>query len=195
MGFDVSGVNPKVNTVKPKILKLDCYELDKKTKKKYFATQEKYRDENPGIYFRNNVWWWRPLWAYVCSVCYDVMTEDNLTAGDFNDGKIIPEETVQRMVEKLIVEIALENHIKYEKKHTKDLKELPLKVCKYCKGTGVRKWEDEEQNCNVCNTEHTKAKGIPAGKEQDWACSYPFSARNVEQFTEFLEQSGGIQIY
>ena len=164
MGFDVSGINPKANTVKPKILKQDWRKLDEKAKDKYIASDKKYQKENPGIYFRNNVWWWRPLWAYVCEICEDVMTEDNLTAGDYNDGKIIPEEIVQRMVEKLMVEIALENHTKYEKRHTEALKELPLKACRYCKGTGVRKLEGKEQNCNVCNTERTKAKGILAGR-------------------------------
>ena len=37
-------------------------------------------DDNVGVYFRNNVWFWRPLWNYV----YD--TTDVLTEKDFNLG-------------------------------------------------------------------------------------------------------------
>ena len=63
MGFDLNGINPKIN--KPDT------------------------DENPGVYFRNNVWWWRPLWDFVCMQCDDFMTESQKMGGSYNDGKLI----------------------------------------------------------------------------------------------------------
>ena len=40
---------------------------------------------NPDKYFRNNVWWWRPLWDYVCNTCYDILSEKDMNAGSYND--------------------------------------------------------------------------------------------------------------
>ena len=77
MGFDLSGVNPKMNMkqkdfpVYDKHQKMDwsvrtkILENDEKLSNQYWKEYDKFQDANPGIYFRNNVWWWRPLWQYV----------------------------------------------------------------------------------------------------------------------------------
>ena len=71
MGFDIYGIKPRENTIKPEILKKDWYKLEQQEEKdKYFDAKNKYEEENPGQYFRNNVWWWRPLWDYVCEKSY-----------------------------------------------------------------------------------------------------------------------------
>ena len=45
---------------------------------------------NPDVensdYFRNNVWWWRPLWDFVASNCSDILSEEDIRAGQFNEG-------------------------------------------------------------------------------------------------------------
>ena len=59
MGFDLHGVNP---------------------------TGE-YEDESKaGIYFRNNVWYWRPLWEIVTEICEDLITYKDYKYGHSNDG-------------------------------------------------------------------------------------------------------------
>ena len=167
MGFDIYGVSPtiKEGSVKPKI---DWKKKPTKAESdKYFKEKNIYETENPGAYFRNNVWWWRPLWNYVCEICDDVMTRKNREAGYDNSGYIINKCTADEMVS--------------------------LLKCRYCKGTGTRTWKEEgkdiEQDCNVCNTEYTKEQGIPVGKEKQWECSYPFDAENVENFVK-LSNSG-----
>ena len=81
MGFDLSGVNPKINkdisTYKhynegDEIWKSD----DEEKRKKFYEDMDKYHNDNPGVYFRNNVWWWRPLWDFVCMQCDDFMTDE-----------------------------------------------------------------------------------------------------------------------
>jgi hypothetical protein len=198
MGFDIYGVSPtiKEGSVKPKI---DWKKKPTKAESdKYFKEKNIYETENPGAYFRNNVWWWRPLWNYVCEICDDVMTRKNREAGYDNSGYIINKCTADEMVSLLKAEIALGNHRKYEEEYKENLDSLPLLECRYCKGTGTRTWKEEgkdiEQDCNVCNTEYTKEQGIPVGKEKQWECSYPFDAENVENFVKFLECSGGIEI-
>ena len=44
------------------------YDMMEKNDEKYIYFEEyhDYQAMNPGIYFRNNVWNWRPLWNYVC---------------------------------------------------------------------------------------------------------------------------------
>ena len=46
------------------------------------------KDEK-GEYFRNNVWWWRPLWDYVCQNCDDILSENDMFSGGYNDGRNI----------------------------------------------------------------------------------------------------------
>ena len=73
MGFDLSGVNPKMNSKEPSE---DCD----------YSEYSLWLSENPGVYFRNNVWWWRPLWDYVCENCSDILTEKDIRGGNYNDG-------------------------------------------------------------------------------------------------------------
>ena len=81
MGYDVFGLNPKENTPKPAILSGDVWKMEEEEKKEYFEASNKWEAENKGVYFRNNVWWWRPLWNYVCEVCEDVMSQEDVAAG------------------------------------------------------------------------------------------------------------------
>ena len=58
-----------------------------------------------GEYFRNNVWYWRPLWTYVCNECDDILTIKEAEGGCFNDGikisKTKAEKIAKRLEEKL----------------------------------------------------------------------------------------------
>ena len=98
MGFDLYGIEPKENMKEPAILKKNIFKMrSDKQKEKYWNARDLYNEKNPGIYFRNNVWWWRPLWDYVCEVCYQVMTDEDVQAGQYNDGVDISKETSIKM--------------------------------------------------------------------------------------------------
>ena len=43
-------------------------------------------DNEQGQYFRNNLWYWHPLWRYICANCKDILTEEEMQGGSFNDG-------------------------------------------------------------------------------------------------------------
>lgn len=194
MGYDVYGLNPKENTKKPKILAKDVWSMDDQEKKKYFEADEKFTNDNPGAYFRNNVWWWRPLWNYVCEVCEDIMSKEDMNAGTGNDGIKISESTVDKMSEKLIAEMALDNHTKFEKEYIKSLNKLPDVECNICDGTGKRK--DFNYKANDLNSFlNIKCNGCDGtGIKSNFGKNYPFNAKNVEEFVNFLSESGGIQI-
>lgn len=185
MGYDVYGLEPKENVEKPKILDKEWTLLSKKEKDLYFEEQEEYEKRNPGVYFRNNIWFWRPLWNYVCNICEEVMSIDDVKAGYSNSGYKISKDVVDKMLGKLLIELASHNHISYEKKYMSDLDNLPLEKCNLCEGTGERNDEYVQGECNGC-------RGV--GKRKSWETSYPFDHKNVEEFVSFLSESGGIKI-
>jgi hypothetical protein len=151
--MDVFGLNPKLKSEPPKI------DWDSKPSREetdaYFEAKAEWETENPGYYFRNNVWWWHPLWDFVCLSCGDFMTEEDNEHGHHNSGHEIDEETAEKIVERLT---------------------FLLKV------GGVKKYEEERQA-------HLEA--LP---EDDFNRNYPFSVENVEEFVEFVKNSGGFQI-
>ena len=62
-----------------------------------------------GEYFRNSVWWWRPLWDYVCDVCRDILTKKDKDAGHYNDGHRIDSHKAAQIAERLLVLLRIRN--------------------------------------------------------------------------------------
>ena len=118
MGFDLHGMNPKSATPEPIWEKEDpwdeasakSFKLNPQLKKeydKYIADKIKWQDSTEGAYFRNNVWWWRPLWQYVCDNCEDILTPEDVERGSYNDGHVICKtkaKSIARILRKLIKE-------------------------------------------------------------------------------------------
>ena len=128
MGFDLSGESPMINT------ELSSYKLygviesiedwkeqrnllDAMTsldKEQYWNEYESYHADNPGIYFRNNCWWWRPLWDYVCTNCADIITIKDVNGGNYNDGHKISKTKAKKISKKLYSLIAKGDVKKFE---------------------------------------------------------------------------------
>jgi hypothetical protein len=102
MGYDLYGLNPynPNNAVKPKALDWEVKHTEKE-KKKYFDALDKYEAEVVGSYFRNNVWFWRPLWHFVCMNCSDILSEKNMIGGSWNDGHKISKTKATRIGKRL----------------------------------------------------------------------------------------------
>ena len=95
MGFDLSGMNPNMSSPQP-----DLPPFPERTDKDW----EKYhdwQDDNCGVYFRNNVWSWRPLWNFVSSVCGNILTEKDMQGGSYNDGHKICKTKANRIASRL----------------------------------------------------------------------------------------------
>lgn len=52
-----------------------------------------------GEYFRNNIWWWHPLWEYCESVAPDIIPASNL--GHFNEGWGLGREAALALADRL----------------------------------------------------------------------------------------------
>lgn len=156
-----------------------------------------------GEYFRNNVWYWRPLWNYCIEVAPD-LCED--ISGHYNDGDGLGKLDATILGNRLFAEIGSGNTKKYEDAHNQRIADLPRHSCKHCEGTGVRTDSVGQDMgmptralddvvaiavgrthgwCNACNGE---------GLVDDWEANYPFTVENVREFAEFLVDCGGFQI-
>ena len=138
-----------------------------------------------GEYFRNNVWWWRPLWGYVAKQCGDILSEKEVQAGCYNDGVLISAKKARAVGLRLRFLLDQKEVKKYEEGYQKYLDSLPDEPCELCKGTGKRSDEFVQGNCNGCEGKGTK---------RPWACSYPFNEENVKEFADFAIESGGFRI-
>ncbi len=78
-----------------------------------------------GNYFRNNCWWWRPLWNFVANECKEVISEKDYERGSYNDGFLVDYEKCEVIVEKL-QKLVEDGRVKeYEKLYQKHLDSLP----------------------------------------------------------------------
>jgi len=175
MGFDINGINPKSDTPQPPWGDTE-------------EAQKAYRDwldNTKGAYFRNNVWWWRPLWVYVCSVCDDILTHEDKEHGHYNDAWLIDEEKAIRIAIRLKHLLSQGKVKDYEKKYKSQLKHAKDEPCELCDASGTRLFHGNWMKCNGCGGK---------GKRRPFETNYPFDTENVEAFATFCQNSGGFEI-
>jgi len=203
MGFDLYGERPtiKEGTVKPKEINWDT--ATQNEKEIYWEAQDKFRAENPGDYFRANVWSWRPIWSFVCEVCSDILTEEDFKRGQYNDNHLIEEDRARDIAKRLRekMNLARERQKQYEteapakEKFNKMLEDAgryifeeiskPKSILITCPGDmethdpeNYKKWETLVHSGNIKFDE----------------MSYPIDADFIEEFANFAEHSGGFRI-
>ena len=119
MGFDLSGKNPKMNVSLDEFKILSKYDKIERWDDKFGSMEEagdrdqywneynEFQDSNPGMYFRNNCWWWRPLWGYVCDHCADFLTEIDMINGEYNNGGLINKVKSKRIATTIKIKLDL----------------------------------------------------------------------------------------
>ena len=162
-----------------------------------------------GTYFRNNVWWWHPLADYIGRVAPHLYAKNEYWHS--NDGGGLNASDSEELAQILKEEVSSGRAFRYECEYTAELKALPNVVCKWCDGTGTRgdaigvsmgmvekicpDTDDDNSPhpragqkgwCNACNGK---------GHERPFESSYPFNVENVQEFTRFLENCGGFEIW
>ena len=139
-----------------------------------------------GKYFRNNVWYLRPLWEFIGDTCSDILTQDELRAGQFNDGTAYSREKAERIAKRLKELLDSGFVADYEPEYRKTQEALPDEPCIICHGTGTRNDEVVKGTCNSCHG---------SGTMRPWSTSYPFATEHVEEFVSFLLASNGFEIW
>ena len=120
-----------------------------------------------GNYFRNNCWWWRPLWELICDNCSDILTEDQMQKGCYNDGAKITSKQAKKIYIRLMEDIGEDQLKKYQMEHESERLQAE-------KDNGDKKCSDDTFQ---------------------WKANYPFDADNVIEFANFCKESGGFEIY
>lgn len=157
-----------------------------------------------GEYFRNNVWWWRPLANLCLEMAPDLCAP--CTHWHSNDGDGLDAEGAQALGEFLEARIASGEVAAYVKDYEAAQAAAEKRPCDLCSTTGIRTDELGRQYghpekvitepadhprlgqtgwCNGCNGE---------GWQEAWIRCYPLDVENVAEFAAFLKASGGFEI-
>jgi len=176
-----------------------------------------------GEYFRNNVWWWRPLWEF-CEFVAPELT-DKVEYGYSNDGDGLDADDARKLGNAL--RKAFRNGVaeEYKNKRQAWLDGLPIRPCIHCQATGKRTWYHSPDRTQVKasleysimelvvgeqSMPHYTAVELPkgwtaeekecnacagTGGEESWAKNYAFDENNVRAFATFLVNCGGFEIW
>ena len=141
-----------------------------------------------GKYFRNNVWYWRPLAIYVCDIAPDITK--HCEHWQSNDGDGLNKTHSMKLAAKIRENLASGTASVYEQTYRNRIQAMPDEKCTFCNGTGHRKdlpgYEGETKPCNGCDSK---------GKVRPSDAHYPFELSNVREFANFLENCGGFEIW
>ena len=200
MGMDVYGVNPtiRVNTKKPERPKNLHKGASDDVIKKYFAEEQEYEDKNPGVYFRNNCWWWRPLANLIIEKC-DWLTQEQQARLHDNSGFEFSHheaETIADTLQKTVDDGTAKAREELNKKERSVAEEWNKGLQKQQDALGEEA-KKETGNKNIVPRDyplHLKKKWDTIQDQQDWKASYPFEERNVKEFICFLRECGGFQV-
>lgn len=199
MGFDLYGINPKIKegSIKPK--RPDWTNCTEEEKEEYFKQLEKFESENKGYYFRNNVWWWRPLAEYVLEQTKVITSKKKIQGFSYNDGVAISATEAEQIAKQLYFLLQsghTEHYAKqYEEKRIiaekhnaivqKKLDEIALEAEKI---TGKKDLAPANFPKDIYK------KWDETYQEKEWIENYPFSVDNVKEFADFCKDSGGFTI-
>lgn len=141
-----------------------------------------------GEYFRNNVWWWRPLWDY----CLDNHGEvtSKVKYGHSNDGDGLNGPDARKLASLLRHDIASGFAEKYEKDYRDMILNFPKEPCTSCNQTG--KIKSNQSGGDSVEAQCLRCEGT--GSCPNFMSHYPFSVDNLREFADFCYHSGGFQI-
>lgn len=187
MGFDLYGMNPIEQ--EHKMPDLGLYDQDEE------AWHKQYKDwrEQDGTYFRNNVWWWRRLAAYVLGCCDDMIPEDDHQGWHENGGHEVSYALAIKIADRMQKHIdsgdakreetRIMSEVKKAEEHNKFIDKRLDDLCA----------KHNVPNCSELEPE-AKKEWDEIYHERSWDDSYPFEVVNLESFIKFCRESGGFEI-
>tara|TARA_R100000664_G_scaffold32679_1_gene47984 strand:+ start:303 stop:647 length:345 start_codon:yes stop_codon:yes gene_type:complete len=95
-------------------------------------------------YFRNNVWWWYPLWKFIVLYCGNILSDKDIISGTYNNGHIISKTKSKRIasrLRRLIKEGVVDTYVTQYEKENKDYdysfdKSNIIEFEKFCEKSG-----------------------------------------------------------
>jgi hypothetical protein len=180
MGMDIYGLDSKFETLRPKEPTTD-FNYEAEDWKEYYEALNKFK-ELPGTYYRSNMWWWRPIVFFLEDYADDILTPDDIHGMSVNSGYVIDAVKARLLGDRLTLAIQ-EGYIKqWVKTYTENLYELPDEDCYNCNATGFTNGDP----CRICDTK---------GKVPNFKKNYPTNEEVFDEFTEFVNNSGGFEVW
>lgn len=197
MGMDVSGLNPTIIGDEP-VFPKDWDKLSQKAKDCYMELDKEFHDDNPGVYFRANVWSWRPIHMMILAT-NDIfnlgISADTLDGMGYNSGHGIKDKEgcikLANKMEILVNKMKEENVLKF--------------------GFNMGMWtlrgssmiELSEEELEILNEEYPNNQLITelpiklATRDEsiDVYPSHTTEIDHVEEFILFLRNCGGFEVY
>jgi hypothetical protein len=199
MGMDVYGLSPtiRLGTKKPERPK-DLHKASRDVIDKYFKEEQEYEDKNPGVYFRNNCWGWRPLGYFIIEKCGWLTTEQKESLQNNSGFEFSHHEagTIADTLQKKVDDGTAAEREEVNKREMAVAEE-------WNKGINAQQGELEKEVKKETGDaklvpydypEHFKKKWDDLQKQTDHKAHYPFRESNVKEFIQFLRECGGFQI-
>ena len=198
MGFDLYGMNPKIKKGSAKPSEIDYQKSSDAELKKWRTSHVKYQNDNVGIYFRNNVWWWRPLADLVEKLCFFLDDKQKEHLHD-NGGYEYDEATAHKIADTLeafvkspVAKRTEISHKKQMKKAEAHNKKVSVKLKALEMDAIARTGNKNIAPCDYPKDLNDKWESIY--RERDHTDSYPFKLANVKEFIKFLRECGGFTV-
>lgn len=157
-----------------------------------------------GRYFRNNVWYWRPL-AHLCNALAPEICAA-CEGWQHNGGDGLDAAGAEALALVLKRKLSDGTVARYVEERDRRLRALPDDPCEICDGTGAR--SDEIAIKHGHPERVITEAGHPRCGQKGWcnACdgratvrpfetNYPCTVENVQEFAQFLEACGGFEIH
>lgn len=135
-----------------------------------------------GQYFRNNVWWWHPLWDF-CSfiapeICDKVVDAHNNSGDGLN---AVESRKLSFIIKKSIETGVAQEYVKSFEEVKSELEDVEC----YCSGNNAIGALLSNGQCNICF-----GRGLMTHPNK----SYYIDLNNIKEFSNFLLDCGGFQI-
>ena len=200
MGMDVYGLNPKIHegTKQPDRPENLHDGASRNVVDKYFKEVEEYETKNAGVYFRNNVWWWRPLANFIIENC-DWVTQEQQARLHDNSGFEFTEDEALSIADTLQQKVDDGKAKEREEKNKKDMAVAE----KWNKGIQKQQDELEKEVKKATGDAKIVPYDYPQPFKKKWEdlqgqtdrnASYPFQEANVKEFIWFLREWGGFRV-
>lgn len=200
MGVDIYGLNPKTSGSRPEMP--DNYQdLTKDEQSAFWTARNEWEEQNPGYYFRNNWWHWRPIQAIITdlNIKHSIgIPEKEIIDLGYNNGGGVSEPAQCEQLAFLMKDIVAQLE-----KDNKTVINLNA-IGKWYFTTVGPKGELETHPVNREDVTDKLNDKYPVDKlffeevELDgiaYECSHSTSIDNIKEFILFLENCNGFKIH
>lgn len=186
MGMDVYGKNPKLTSPRPEI---DWVTASKENGKAYLMHLQEWEEENPGYYFRANVWSWRPIHMIIdmANDAFDLEI-DTSSYGSNSGAGLNTQEECDKLAD------GIESVLKLDKEMDSEIIYLSLGMWINFEG-GFNVSPEVQRELNLQYPTGTVLNSSVVASDGTLVCP-PWSIRrsHIEEFVTFLRNCGGFEI-